>query len=169
VSGAYGQCHKCALYESSSLLLARPSLQRSIRAFGAMVRQAHNTTRLRGPGVNQLSQWNDNQAAYSWWTVGPDQEVWGKPEDIYLKMKEGYDKAGIPIKGWEPDNNWLVTYKDGNEWGNGTGIAKNWIGRQWDYNTELYPSGGEAFVEKLGNLSMTYYTNGFNSDTVYVV
>ena len=48
-----------------------------------------------------------------------------------------------------------MTYKDGNEWGNGTGKAKNWIGRQWDYNPELYPSEG-AFVSKLGNLSMTY-------------
>ena len=43
--------------------------------------------------------------------MGPDQEVWGKPEDIYLRLKEEYDKAGIPIKGWEPDNNWIVTYK----------------------------------------------------------
>ena len=55
-----------------------------------MLRQARNTTRRRGPGVTQLSYWNDNQAGYSWWTVGPDQEVWGKPEDIYLKLKAGY-------------------------------------------------------------------------------
>ena len=25
------------------------------------------------------------------------------------------------------------------QWGNGTGTAKNWIGRQWDYNTEVVP------------------------------
>ena len=55
------------------------------------------------------------QAGYSWWTVGPDQEVWGKPEAIYIKLKQGYDKARIPIRGWEPDNNWLVDYKDGNQ------------------------------------------------------
>jgi hypothetical protein len=45
--------------------------------------------------------------------VGPDQEVWGKPEDIYVKLKQGYDAAGIPVKSWEPDNNWIVTYKGG--------------------------------------------------------
>lgn len=63
VSGAVGQCKRCARYSTSALMLARPSLQRSIRAFGSAVRQAHNTTRLRGSGVNQLSAWNDNQAA----------------------------------------------------------------------------------------------------------
>ena len=109
-----------------------------------------------------------SKAAYSWWTVGPDQEVWGKPEDIYLKLKEGYDKAKIPIMGFEPDNNWIVTYAGGNNFGNGTGKDKNWKGRQWDYNTELYPSGGKGFVSKLGNLSMTYYTNGFTSQNAYV-
>lgn len=119
------------------------------------------------PLCHTHTDWNDNQAGYSWWTVGPNQEVWGKPEDIYLKLKAGYDKAGIPVRGWEPDNNWLVDYKDGNQWGNGTGKAKNWIGRQWDYNKELYPSGGEGFVARLGNLSMTYYTNGFGADTPY--
>ena len=130
VSGAVGQCKKCRQYSTSALMLARPSLQRSIRAFGSVVRQKHATKRLRGVGVNQLSAWNDNQAAYSWWTVGPDQEVWGKPEDLYVKLKQGYDAAEIPVKSWEPDNNWIVTYKDGNQYGNGTGVAKNWIGRQ---------------------------------------
>jgi hypothetical protein len=38
---------------------------------------------------------------------------------------------------------------------------------QWDYNPELYPSSGAEFVSKLGNLSMTYYTNGFNADSPY--
>ena len=62
----------------------------------------------------------------------------------------------------------MVSYGGGvNEHGNGTSKAKNWIGRQWDYEPELYPSGGEAFVSKLGNLSMTYYTNGFDSENAY--
>lgn len=169
VSVGQGGCGKrCTLFSSSAVLLARPGLTRSTRAFGAFIRQWHNTTRKRGPGVTQLSYWNDNQAGYSWWTVGPDQEVWGKPEDIYLKLKAEYDKVGIPIRGWEPDNNWLADY-GGNAslWGNGSGTAKNWIGRQWDYNPELYPSGGQDFVNKMGNLSMTYYTNGFGADNVY--
>eukprot|EP00729_Bicosta_minor_P002986 gene2986-8622_t len=113
---------------------AGPGLVRTTRAFGALLRQRHATKRMRGPGVGQLSYWNDNQAG-----------------------------------GWEPDNNWLVDYPKtgGNQWGNGTGVAKNWIGRQWDYNQELYPAGGESFVSKLGNLSMTYYTNGFGGDNAY--
>ena len=48
----------------------------------------------------------------------------------------------------------MLRYNGGNEWGNGSGIEKNWVGRQWDYNPELYPSGGEDFTSKLGNLSM---------------
>ena len=37
----------------------------------------------------------------------------------------------------------------------------------WKWNTSLYPSDGPAFVQKLGNLSMTYYTNGFGADNVH--
>ena len=35
VSGAVGQCKACRQYSTSALMLARPSLQRSIRAFGS--------------------------------------------------------------------------------------------------------------------------------------
>ena len=56
------------------------------------------------------------------WTAGPDQSIWGTPEDIYVKVKQGYDAAGIPIKGWEPDNNFVVDYKP----------IKNWIGVDWN-------------------------------------
>ena len=57
------------------------------------------------------------------------------------------------MRGWEPDNNWNVSYS-----------LRNWKGLEWSYNRTLYPSGGEGpggFVAKLGNLAMTYYTNGF--------
>ena len=33
------------------------------------------------------------QQAYSWWAVGTNQKAWGTPEDIYLKLKAGYDKV----------------------------------------------------------------------------
>jgi hypothetical protein len=71
--------------------------------------------------------------------------VWGKPEEIYLTLKEGFDKAGIPVRGWEPDNNWIVTFGDaglggkpkqprvpGDLYGNASGpaVAKAWHGRQ---------------------------------------
>jgi hypothetical protein len=78
--------------------------------------------------------------AQSWWTAGPDQAIWGTPEDIYVKLKEGYDAAGIPIKGWEPDNNFVVDYKP----------IKNWIGVDWNkFDEQYYPSGGEAWVAKM--------------------
>ena len=98
------------MFRTEAILLARPVLQRTIRAFGSFLRQYHNTHRKRASAVTELSAWNDNQAAYSWWTVGTNQKAWGVPEDIYLKLKAGYDKAGIPVKHWEPDNNWIVTY-----------------------------------------------------------
>ena len=85
------------------------------------------------------------QAGYSWWSVGSDQSVWGVPEDIYLALKAGYDAARIPVRGWEPDNNFVVDYYQPESW---TGNDL----RAW--NATLYPSGGRGFVEKLGNLSM---------------
>ena len=35
------------------------------------------------------------------------------------------------------------------------------------FNHSLYPSGGEGWVSKMGNISMTYYTNGFDSNNVH--
>ena len=103
------------------------------------------------------------QAGYSWWSVGSDQEVWGKPEDIYLALKAGYDAARIPIRGWEADNNFNVTFFE----------PKNWKGydlKRW--NTTLYPSDGAGFVAKLQTttaepLAMVYYTNGFTDATAH--
>jgi hypothetical protein len=59
---ASGKSGHCLGWHTSAVLLARPGLTRATRAFGALVRRVHNTTRSRGPGVNQLSYWNDNQA-----------------------------------------------------------------------------------------------------------
>ena len=161
VSARAGGCGargtRCQLFNTTSLLLARPGLTRATRAFGALLRRFHGTARKRAAGVTQLSYWSDNQAGYSWWTAGDDQSIWGTPEDIYLKLKAGYDAAGIPVRGWEPDNNWNVSYLP----------KKNWKGREWSWNETLYPSGGEAFVSQLGNLSMTYYTNGFVPGNAY--
>ena len=36
-------------------------------------------------------------------------------------------------------------------------------------NTTYYPSGGEEWVKKMGNISMTYYTNGFDSNNTHQV
>ncbi len=166
VDAAGGHCggsSKCQMFATRSVLLARPGITRTTRAFGSLLRQAQNTTRHRGPAVTELSYWNDNQAGYSWWTVGHDQTVWGLPEDIYLTLKAGYDKAGIPIRGWEPDNNIDADFN-----GAWDSPSKNWIGHDYmKWNTTLYPSDGPAFVQKLGNLSMTYYTNGFGQDNVH--
>lgn len=145
-------------WATSALLVARPGFVRSTRAFGAIVRAFHNTTRSRGPGVTQLSFWNDNQAAYSWWTVGSDQSVWGIPEEIYLALKKGYDAAEIPVMGWEPDNNFVVDYN----------LFESWKGNNLSaWNITLYPSDGVGFVKKLGNIAMTYYTNGFTLDNAH--
>lgn len=76
---------KCERFNTTIALLARPGLTRATRAFGSIIRQVHNTTRKRGPGVTQLSYWSDNQAGYSWWTVGPDQKVgkWKQLSDSF--------------------------------------------------------------------------------------
>ena len=164
-AGAYGCGAKgvnhCLLFNTSALLLARPGLSRAIRATGSILRQTHYTTRSRGDGVTALASWWDNQSGYSWWSVGNDMEVWGVPEDIYLKLKKGYDAAGVAIRTWEPDNNFVVDYA----------ARKNWIGRDLGvFNDTLYPSGGEGFVANMsvgGNVSFVYYSNGFADDNVY--
>ena len=162
VDASAGDCEKaggsCSLFRNSALLLARPGFARATRAAGSVLRQAWNATRRRGPGVTQLSEWNDNQGSYSWWSVGNDQMAWGAPEDIYLKQKAGYDAAGIPIRGLEPDNNFVVDYSD----------PKNWIGVDLGtFNSTLYPSLGPGFVEKLGIDYLVYYSNGFAANNVY--
>ena len=62
--GKGGCGERCSLFPTSSVLMARPGLTRLTRAFGSTLRQWHNTTRMRGAGVNALSYWNDNQAGY---------------------------------------------------------------------------------------------------------
>jgi hypothetical protein len=166
-AGALVSCrHHCLLFPNQALLLARPGLVRAGRAVGAALRRAHNTTRSRGPGVTALSYWNDNQAGYSWWSSDPDQyKTWGLPEDIYLKLKDRFDAHGIPVRSWEPDNNFQIDYKP--PWGDGPTEYK-WATKDWkNFNSTLYPSGGGGFVSKLGNLSMAYYTNGFAHDNVH--
>lgn len=157
-AAAYGCGTRCAWFNTSALLLARPGLMRGMRATGSILRKAMNATRTRGAGVNKLSAWFDNQSGYSFWSVGNDQSAWGLPEKIYLRLKAGYDAAGIPIRGWEPDNNFHVDYAP----------VKHWIGNDFGtFNESLYPSGGQAWVHAMGNLSNVYYSNGFASDTVY--
>ena len=67
--------------------------------------------RARGPGVSQLSYWSDNQAGYSWWTAGPDQAIWGLPEDIYLKLKAGYDAVSTALSDYNSDEMQLFSYE----------------------------------------------------------
>ena len=106
-----------------ALVLARPSVNLATRAFGATARRYWNTTRTRGDALEGLAYWSDNQAGYSWWSVGPDQTVWGVPEDIYATLKQGYDAAGLRIRAWEPDNNFVVRFDDPKNW-NGVDLTK---------------------------------------------
>ena len=62
----------------STVLLGRPGLQRATRALGAVLRNVHNTTRIRDANVETLSYWSDNAAGYSFWSVpGNDIDIWG--------------------------------------------------------------------------------------------
>ena len=63
------------------------------------------------------------------WSNPPDQyKEWGLPEDIYLTLKRQYDQHGIPVVGWEPDNNFLIEFKP--PWGNGPPQYK-WATKDW--------------------------------------
>ena len=146
---------------NAAVTLARPGVTAALRAFGATTRRFHNGTKRRGEGVEGLAYWNDNQAGYSWWTVGDDQTVFGNPEAIYEKLKDGYEAAGVRVRSWEPDNNFNVSYFD----------PKNWKGLDLkQFNETLYPSGGAGFLEKMSKarpeepVAMTFYTNGFTPD-----
>eukprot|EP01047_Picozoa_sp_COSAG01_P081871 COSAG01_NODE_16505_length_1231_cov_1.416961_2_plen_306_part_01 len=66
---------RAAMWNTSAVILARPGVGRAARALGSVLRRAHNTTRRRAVMTQQLSAWNDNQAGYSWWSVGNNQSV----------------------------------------------------------------------------------------------
>ena len=74
----------------ATLLLARPSINRAMRAWGSAMRQRYNTTRNRGPATTGLSYWDDNQAGYSYWSVDHQLDVWGRPEDIFVDLVAAY-------------------------------------------------------------------------------
>ena len=86
--------------------------------------------------------------------MGPDQKVWGLPEDIYRTLKKGYDSMGIPITNWEPDNSLAANFHTPSGW-----IYKDWT--KW--NLTLYPSGGNL-SKLLGGIPLTLYYNGFDAN-----
>jgi hypothetical protein len=91
--------------QMSTLLLGRPGLQRAARALGSILRNKHNSTRLRDANVETLSYWSDNAAGYSFWSVGGnDIDIWGPIGPLFLKLHEEYMKAGIAFGSWESDN-----------------------------------------------------------------
>lgn len=142
---------RAATWNTSAVVLARPGVGRAARALGTVLRRAHNTTRRRAVMTQQLSAWNDNQAGYSWWSVGNNQSVWGQPELIYRTLKKGYDEAKIPIRSWEPDNALSAVYSDHSGW-----IYEDF--GKW--NLSLYPSAGN--LSSLLGVPLVLYMNGWS-------
>ena len=70
-AGVLGMSTKKAAFPTSAVLLVRPGFVRANRGYGSVMRQYHRTFRRRSLQTDGLSYWNDNQAGYSWWSVGP--------------------------------------------------------------------------------------------------
>ena len=146
----------------ATLLLARPGINRAVRAWGSAMRQRYNTTRSRGAATTGLSYWDDNQAGYSFWSVDHMLDVWGRPEDIFVDLIAAYGRLGIRFQSWETDQNFLGTMCPLCK-GNGFGWCWDDVS-QW--NTTLFPSGMELY-NKLGGLPMVYYISTMCRDNVY--
>lgn len=120
----------------STLVVSRPGLQRTTRAFGSIVRRAHKTTRNRDNNVKTLSYWSDNAAGYSWWSK-PDNDIdaFGPIGDLYLRLHAEYMRAGIHFGAWESDNTFgrkLAIDSSGTTHG-------GWCFEDWtEFNTTLY-------------------------------
>jgi len=142
----------------SSILLGRPSLKRATMAWGALLRQAHNTTRARGTGTRALSYVSSNAAGYSFWSEPRNLTVWGVPEDIFAALHQGYAALGVPVRQYEVDTQFPMEMWPGDGW-----CFKEW----GNWSATLFPSGPLALVASLGNASMMYYVQGFCRDNVY--
>ena len=79
-------------------------------------------------------------------------------EAISLAMEPAKTRTGMGDSGTTTQVRWCLQHLSCNAMLNNTATA---------VATELYPSGGEGFVRKMGNISMTYYTNGFGPDNSY--
>ena len=147
----------------STLLLARPGVNRAMRAWGSVMRQQYNTTRNRGPATTGLSYWDDNQAGYSYWSVDRHLDIWGKPEEIFVDLLAAYARKGIRFQSWETDQNFLGTMCP--LCGDNDGFGWCWDDvSQW--NTTLFPS-GMGLSKKLGGLPMVFYISTMCRDNVY--
>lgn len=143
----------------SSVWGARPGLVRASRCWGAFMRQKHHAVRTRGSAVSKLSYWDDNRAGYSWWSVGRNMTVWGTPQEIFRRLKAGYDRHEVPLGAWEVDCNFAAGYDRPDGLGWCFKDAKR-------FNATLFPGGGNLSV-MLGGLPMTFYIDYFCSDTVH--
>ena len=126
----------------STVLLGRPGLQRATRALGAVLRNVHNTTRIRDANVETLSYWSDNAAGYSFWSVpNNDIDIWGPIGALFLKLHEEYMKAGIAFGSWESDNTMgRIPAIDANGTSHGGWCFSDWTA----WNRTLYPTGGSV-------------------------
>ena len=43
--------------------------------------------------MSKLSYWTDNKAGYSFWGAPVNVTQWGNPEDIFVALKAGYERA----------------------------------------------------------------------------
>ena len=128
--------------QMSTVLLGRPGLQRATRALGSVLRNVHNSTRLRDANVETLSYWSDNAAGYSFWSVpGNDLDIWGPVGALYLKLHEEYMRAGIAFGSWESDNTMgRIPSIDSAGKTHGGWCFEDWT--RW--NRTLYPTGGSV-------------------------
>eukprot|EP00494_Astrolonche_serrata_P025214 UN25475 len=123
------------------------------------MRTHYNTIKYRSDAVGLLSYWDDNSAGYSFWGNRDDFDQWGTTETLMASLQNSYREQGVNIRAWEIDCNFERedVFEDG--W-----CFKNWS--KW--NSTVFPSGGEAFYESLGNnISMSYYMSAFCGDTDY--
>ena len=126
----------------SAVLLSRPGLARTTRAYGAFVRKFYATTRLRDQHVKTLSYWSDNAAGYSWWSMpGNNIDSFGPIGELFIRLHKEYLREGIMFGSWESDNTFgRIPAIDSTGKSDGGWCFEDWTA----WNLTQYPGGGSV-------------------------
>lgn len=139
------------------LMVEGHGINRTIEAWGKRLREDRGTTapdRYADRGLSHLGYWTDNGAYYYYETEGDLNE-----EDTLLAVKAEADELGVPYGYFQLDSWWYFKAP-------GSGLNPHGGVTRWEPQPEMFPSGLEAFQEKL-ELPLVLHNRWFAKENDY--